>query len=586
MLSKEIPKALLRSKNFDKNPSTVQTAHISNSLNTNFTSILDSRVPKNNTFHLVSKVDDYGLNKKLVHSGHFKLEDTSEGGKFLSSRSASKTSAFKQSDGIPSLSKRFNEIAPDIDYRYTDPQYYEYRLKGMTQDKLIQNRWLRDPNDADEDPDKFDPTNRALNIRAKEFANSYMKTRSSTSEPVLTSSEVGSSSSSGGEEKTEAPIEKITIEKPKRKYIFSKPALTPEKREEEVLKMNDRIQKQKENLTIKQAEENEKKEIRANNQEKRANKEQAFNDLSKQDKELILDEKMAKLKELEPFEFDSLPPKGKFYYLKHLWDNGQEILDSQRNKLNLKQQQYFLDDIHGEKISDLKEYNKAKYSNKKIQQIAIEDKKEKQLKKGEIDLEIAKKLKEIEQQDRKDRIRLQKVQQNKKIDKLREQDKKRYEEKRRRKEEEEEEEEYYEDEFEDSEEEEEEKPKKEEEKATEKGFVINKGFDYSKNEKNIKSHFEQIVQLKDNKGDKARLSVLVPAKLLKTFKSDHISFREDIEMGALVKLYEKVIEHYDKKKPKMKPTPPANPKKKQQESFPLLEDNLGGRGLFNTQSDY
>ena len=103
-------------KNFQKEP------------NTNFMSSLQNRVPPNTKFALEKPVD-YGLTKDLLTTGKFSL-DTSGITSSLLNKRISSNGSFKQSKGIPSMNAHFNKFMPkDIDYRYTDPQTYEYKLK-------------------------------------------------------------------------------------------------------------------------------------------------------------------------------------------------------------------------------------------------------------------------------------------------------------------------------------------------------------------------------------------------------------------------------------------------------------------------
>ena len=106
--------------------------------NTNFMSSLQNRIPTNANFQIQKPVD-YGLTKDLVPRGKFSLDNNGITSSLLNKRIFN-NGTFKQSKGIPSLDAHFNRFMPkDLDYRYVDPQTYEYKLKGMTQDKLIKN---------------------------------------------------------------------------------------------------------------------------------------------------------------------------------------------------------------------------------------------------------------------------------------------------------------------------------------------------------------------------------------------------------------------------------------------------------------
>ena len=118
-------------KNFQKEP------------NTSFMNSLQSRVPTNTKFHIQNPTD-FGLNRDRVVTGKFGLENSGVTSSLLNKRMPN-NGVFKQSKGIPSLDNYFNKLIPkDLDYRYIDPQTYEYKLKGMTQEKMIKNKMLEE----------------------------------------------------------------------------------------------------------------------------------------------------------------------------------------------------------------------------------------------------------------------------------------------------------------------------------------------------------------------------------------------------------------------------------------------------------
>ena len=134
-------------KNFQKEP------------NTNFMSSLQNRVPPNTKFALEKPVD-YGLTKDLLTTGKFSL-DTSGITSSLLNKRISNNGSFKQSKGIPSMNAHFNKFMPkDIDYRYTDPQTYEYKLKGMTIPKMIRNKMEEEAVD-NSNSDVIDPDDKS-----------------------------------------------------------------------------------------------------------------------------------------------------------------------------------------------------------------------------------------------------------------------------------------------------------------------------------------------------------------------------------------------------------------------------------------
>ena len=144
--------------------------------NTNFMSSLNKRVPPSKSFQM-QKGKDYGLSKDLIHSGHFHLENAGRSSKILSNKIPSK-STFKQSAGVPSLNKYFNTLAPKkMDYRYTDPQTYEYKLQGLTQEKLIRNKMREDGEAANnnKDTNDLDATSKFLKWREQDVNNKASK---------------------------------------------------------------------------------------------------------------------------------------------------------------------------------------------------------------------------------------------------------------------------------------------------------------------------------------------------------------------------------------------------------------------------
>lgn len=96
-----------------------------------FTSRLRKRVPSNSSFKLESK-DDFGLSKRFKSGSLTKVESPDASAKIVDSRFSDNSKPFKISQGITGLNKQFQKVLPKTDYTYTDPQYYEYKLKGQT----------------------------------------------------------------------------------------------------------------------------------------------------------------------------------------------------------------------------------------------------------------------------------------------------------------------------------------------------------------------------------------------------------------------------------------------------------------------
>lgn len=134
------PIDLIKKKDDSNKDLNTQIDNFQKEPNTNFLSSLQSRVPNRNSALHIQKPVDYGLSKDLIHTGKFPIESSGVTSSLLNARIPS-NGKFKQSSGVPLLDKYFSKLAPtNMDYRYTDPQIYEYKLKGMTRDKLIRNK--------------------------------------------------------------------------------------------------------------------------------------------------------------------------------------------------------------------------------------------------------------------------------------------------------------------------------------------------------------------------------------------------------------------------------------------------------------
>ena len=132
------PMDVLKKKESSNTDLSTQINNFQKEPNTNFMSSLQNRVPTNTNFQIQKPVD-YGLTKDLISKGQFSLDNSGITSSLLNKR-ISNNGSFKQSKGIPSLDAHFDRFMPkDLDYRYVDPQTYEYKLKGMTQNKMIRN---------------------------------------------------------------------------------------------------------------------------------------------------------------------------------------------------------------------------------------------------------------------------------------------------------------------------------------------------------------------------------------------------------------------------------------------------------------
>jgi hypothetical protein len=118
----------------------------------NFTSNLRKRVPSNNSYKLESK-DNFGLSKRFKSGSLTKVENPDASAKIVDGRFSDKIKPFKTSEGITGLNKQFQKVIPKTDYSYTDPQFYEYKLKGQT----IKDQQLNAfKNQNEDDIDKLD----------------------------------------------------------------------------------------------------------------------------------------------------------------------------------------------------------------------------------------------------------------------------------------------------------------------------------------------------------------------------------------------------------------------------------------------
>lgn len=121
-----------------------------------------------------AKPIDYGLADKLLFfdkSFNFDKVDSSFS---LQDRVIPKQDNFPVSKGIDGLSDFFNERAIDVDFRYTDPQYYEYRLQNQSLSSMAMNKWRADNT---EDESDLHPTSKMIGVKSKafNFADDYMK---------------------------------------------------------------------------------------------------------------------------------------------------------------------------------------------------------------------------------------------------------------------------------------------------------------------------------------------------------------------------------------------------------------------------
>lgn len=123
----------------------------------NFTKTLKNRIPTNSSYSKVESKNDFGLSKR-VHNGILtKVETPDSSAKLISKQQANDTKSFKISK-VPAFNNEYyKNIIPKTDENYTDPQFYEYKLKGKT----IKNMQIdASKAEGEEDIDALDPVAR------------------------------------------------------------------------------------------------------------------------------------------------------------------------------------------------------------------------------------------------------------------------------------------------------------------------------------------------------------------------------------------------------------------------------------------
>ena len=136
---------------------------------TKFQPSLDQKLPETKRFRFADKVSDFGLND-MISDKKFRFGNVDN--HMLLGEQLPEDRPFKFSTGIKGVNDHFDSMAPpNIDYRYTDPQFYEYKLKGMTQQKIAETNW-RVQGDSITNPDDLDGYARAV-----AYAEEYRKSR-------------------------------------------------------------------------------------------------------------------------------------------------------------------------------------------------------------------------------------------------------------------------------------------------------------------------------------------------------------------------------------------------------------------------
>ena len=170
------PKAMVQKEKNSLNDFQTQVKNFSNTPSSNFVGDLKSRYPTNATFKSV-KGNDYGLSKDLIksHTGHFSLNnDIKSSSSFLNHKVPTTSTYAMNKTGIPTLNNSIlGKLQPkNMDYRYVDPQTYEYKLKGLTQQQLIRNKMREE---GEKDSSLLDPTSEFVKWREKELNNKVAK---------------------------------------------------------------------------------------------------------------------------------------------------------------------------------------------------------------------------------------------------------------------------------------------------------------------------------------------------------------------------------------------------------------------------
>ena len=165
MLETGIPNVLWRTKKYnDKLYGEIQSDEkkFLQDVDTNYNPSLNERQPSDKKFTFKKEVNDFGLSDAISNMKfNFKSADSN----FLLNDQLISENKFKRSGGLGGINSQFDSMAPKSDYRYVDPQYYEYRLNGMTIEKLVENKRGQPEQDYLIVPDQLDPTSRAIQLR-------------------------------------------------------------------------------------------------------------------------------------------------------------------------------------------------------------------------------------------------------------------------------------------------------------------------------------------------------------------------------------------------------------------------------------
>ena len=124
---------------------------------TKYQSSLEERMPSTKTFSF-KNASDYNLSDRLSLKSQFTFKNADNN--LLLNEQLPSEVKFRTSSGINGVNTHFDSLAPNKDYRYTDPKFYQYRLNGMTQEKFMENQWRLQGNDVK--TEDLDPTSKAI----------------------------------------------------------------------------------------------------------------------------------------------------------------------------------------------------------------------------------------------------------------------------------------------------------------------------------------------------------------------------------------------------------------------------------------
>ena len=126
-------------------------------------SSLSDRAPKKDSFTMANNFGDFGLKEMLLNNQSFSIQSPLSELSLrdrLSTGNLSGNTTQKDKLYAHSVDDHFSKIAPkDYDYRYVDPQYYQYKLQNQSLNKMAYNN-ARAENITD--ITQLDPTNRAV----------------------------------------------------------------------------------------------------------------------------------------------------------------------------------------------------------------------------------------------------------------------------------------------------------------------------------------------------------------------------------------------------------------------------------------